>query len=147
MAVILFPDTPPNIDPETSPLKMYEPVSTYDSDSSMSARVGCSHLRSLLQYLLKNPLEYKSKLFTSDLLVWTTRIGVTNLFDLIQFLIKSTSPSKAEKLTIVANSLSLIGRSIYPKKSSRFTVFSTFHPIASRITLTGSRKALLNCRS
>ena len=37
MAVILFPDTPPNILPETSPLKMYEPVSTYDSDSSMSA--------------------------------------------------------------------------------------------------------------
>ena len=37
MAVILFPDTPPNIDPETSPLKMYEPVSTKVSVSSMSA--------------------------------------------------------------------------------------------------------------
>ncbi len=28
IAVILFPDTPPNTLPETSALKMYEPVST-----------------------------------------------------------------------------------------------------------------------
>ena len=36
MAVILFPEQPPNILPETSPLKMYEPVSTKVSVSSMS---------------------------------------------------------------------------------------------------------------
>ena len=36
IAVILFPDTPPYMLPDTSPLKMYEPVSTYLSVSSIS---------------------------------------------------------------------------------------------------------------
>jgi hypothetical protein len=35
IAVILFLDTPPKIDPDTRALKMYEPVSTYVSVSSI----------------------------------------------------------------------------------------------------------------
>ena len=37
IAVILLPETPPRIEPDTRALKMNEPVSTYVSVSSMSA--------------------------------------------------------------------------------------------------------------